>query len=80
MSIAANKVKGVYAALLTDVYSARRAVLSNDSNVACIGAFTTGKKLAEVLLREWLGLQYVPGTLSEVKVMRYKEYDRKRNA
>ena len=32
MSIAANKVKGAYAALLTDVYSAKRAILSNDSN------------------------------------------------
>ena len=40
MSIAANKVKGVYAALLSDVYSAQRARLSNDANVACMGAFT----------------------------------------
>ena len=37
MSIAANKVKGVYAALLSDVYSAQRARLSNDANVACMG-------------------------------------------
>ncbi len=46
MSIAANKVKGAYAALLTDVYSAQRAILSNDSNIACMGAFTLGEKLA----------------------------------
>ncbi len=80
MSIAANKVEGVYAALLTDIYSARRAILSNDSNVACIGAFTTGEKLAEAPLREWLSLRYVSGTPSEVKVLRYKEYDRTRRA
>lgn len=78
MSIAANKVEGVYAALLTDIYSARRAILSNDSNVACIGSFTIGKKLAEALLREWLSLRYVPGTPSEVKTQRYKDYDRTR--
>ncbi len=36
MSIAANKVKGAYATLLTDVYSAQRAILSNDANIACM--------------------------------------------
>ena len=41
VSIAANKVKGAYAALLTDAYSAERARLSNDANIACMGAFTT---------------------------------------
>ena len=33
MSISANKVKGISAALITDVYSAERARLSNDANV-----------------------------------------------
>lgn len=36
VSIAANKVKGAYAALLTDAYSAERARLSNDANIACM--------------------------------------------
>mgnify|MGYP002239936532 CR=1 FL=1 len=47
VSIAANKVKGAYAALLTDAYSAERARLSNDANIACMGAFTTGSKERE---------------------------------
>ena len=47
MSVAANKVKGAYAALLTDVYSAQRSVLSNNATIACMGAFTIGGKLAE---------------------------------
>ena len=42
VSIAANKVKGAYAALLSDIYSAKRARLSNDANIACMGAFTIG--------------------------------------
>jgi len=75
MSIAANKVKGVYAALLTDVYSAQRAILSNDTNVACMGAFTIGQKLAEELLKTWLGYTFDPGTSSGPKVARYQEYD-----
>ena len=78
MSIAANKVQGAYAALLTDVYSAQRAVLSNDSNIACLGAFTIGTKLAEELLKTWLGCQFAPGCASQVKVDRYKTYDQER--
>ena len=35
VSLAANKVKGAYAALISDVYSAKRARLSNDANIAC---------------------------------------------
>ena len=75
MSLAANKVQGAYAALLTDVYSAQRAVLSNDSNIACLGAFTIGTKLAEELLKTWLGCRFEPGCASQVKVDRYKTYD-----
>lgn len=78
MSIAANKVKGVYAALLTDPYSAQRAVLSNNSNVACIGAFTVGRKVMEELLSIWLEQRYDPSTPSAEKVQRYIVYDQKR--
>ena len=38
MSIAANKVKGVRAALCHDAFSARRARQHNDANVLCLGA------------------------------------------
>ena len=37
MSLAANKVRGAYAALISDVYSAKRARLSNNANIACLG-------------------------------------------
>lgn len=78
MSLAANKVKGAYAALLTDVYSAQRAVLSNDANIACIGAFTIGEKLAVELLKTWLGLEFDPHSSSAPKVACYKSYDEAR--
>ncbi len=38
MSIAANKVKGIRAALCHDVFSAQRARQHNDANVLCLGA------------------------------------------
>lgn len=78
MSIAANKVKGAYAALLTDMYSAQRAVLSNDSNIACMGAFTIGNKLAAELLKVWLERSFDPDCPSAVKVQKYHEYDEAR--
>lgn len=78
MCIAANKVKGAYAALLSDVYSAERAVKSNNSNIACLGAFTLGDKLAEVLVRTWLSAEFEAGSASQEKVDRYVTYDRNR--
>ena len=78
VSIAANKVKGAYAALLTDVYSAERSALSNNSNIACFGAFTLGTKLVEELTKVWLSHEFEPGCASQPKVDRYREYDMNR--
>jgi ribose 5-phosphate isomerase B len=38
MSMAANKVKGIRAALCSDLFTAERARLHNDANVLCLGA------------------------------------------
>ena len=75
VSIAANKVKGAYAALLTDVYSAKRARLSNDANIACFGAFTTGNKLREEMVDAFLTNEFVPGCSSQPKVDAFVEYE-----
>lgn len=75
VSIAANKVKGAYAALLTDVYSAKRARLSNDANIACFGAFTTGNKLREELVDAFLTNEFVEGCSSQPKVDAFVEYE-----
>ncbi len=78
MSIAANKVKGVIAALISDTYSCERSIKSNNANVACFGAFVMGDKLIETLATQWLGYRYVDGTPSAAKVARYVEYDMSR--
>lgn len=80
MSIAANKVKGAYAALISDVYSAVRAEKSNRANIACFGAFTVGEKLLEELLRTWLQTDYVEGTPSAPKIERIEAYEQGRLA
>lgn len=46
MSIAANKIKGIRAALCSDSFSTKYTRLHNDANVMCMGARTIGPGLA----------------------------------
>lgn len=75
MSLAANKVKGAYAALISDVYSAERARKSNDANIACFGAFTLGVKLMEKLACVFLEEEFEPGCPSQAKVDCIRKYE-----
>jgi len=70
-SIAANKVPGVYCALITDAYQAERAALSNNAN---LGAQVTGPQLGRTLVRTWMANEYVHGGRSEPKVQRIVDY------
>lgn len=74
MSIAANKVPGVYAALLADPYSAERAIKSNNANVATLGQQTMGPYVAKALVKIWLDAEWEPGTRSEPKVRAIVDY------
>ena len=75
VSLAANKVKGAYAAVLGDVYSAERARMSNDANIACLGAFTVGIKLMERLVETFLTSEFEPGCSSQPKVDQIRKYE-----
>ncbi len=75
MSIAANKVSGVRAALCSDAYSAERAVKSNNANIMTLGSQVTGPELAKSLVKVWLESRYETGTRSEPKVQRIDKYD-----
>jgi ribose 5-phosphate isomerase B len=48
MCIAANKVKGIRAALSYDAFGARRARQHNDANILCLGA-EKGKRVSEIV-------------------------------
>lgn len=61
MSIAANKVPGVRAALCRDEFSARMARKDNDSNVITLGARVTGAELAWEITRVWLETEFEGG-------------------
>ena len=57
-SIAANKMKGIRAAVCHDVYSAHQCVEHDDVNVMCIGAQIIGPLLANDLIAAYLGAEF----------------------
>lgn len=56
--VAANKHKGVRAAICHDAYSARQGVEHDDMNVLCLGARIIGIELAKVLVHEFLDARF----------------------
>ncbi len=53
-SVAANKIPGARAALITDAYSAHQGVEDDDMNVICLGGRVTGYALAWDLIQTFL--------------------------
>lgn len=58
VSIAANKVKDIRCALLSDVLSARMTRLHNDTNMMALGAGIVGENLALEIVDTWLGTEF----------------------
>ena len=56
--IAANKMKGVYAGLCHDTYSARQGVEHDDMNVLCLGGRVVGDELARLLVSNFIEAEY----------------------
>ena len=54
MPIAANKVKGIRAALCGDTYSARVSRAHNNANILCLGERVIGEHLALDIVDIWL--------------------------
>ena len=61
VSIAANKVKGIRCALLSDLMSARLTREHNDTNVMALGAAVVGQMLALEIVDTWLGTEFSHG-------------------
>lgn len=57
-SIAANKIRGLRAALCHDVFSAHQSVEDDDANVLCLGANVVGERLAEDLVQTWMAARF----------------------
>ncbi len=61
MAIAANKVPGVFAAPVTDVYSARKARESNDAQIIALGARLLCVPAARAIVDAWLTARFRGG-------------------
>src|SRR5215216_7446094 len=57
--IAANKMKGVYASICHDTYSAAQGVMHDDMNVLCLGGRVIGPELASALVNAFLNANYL---------------------
>jgi ribose 5-phosphate isomerase B len=61
MSMAANKLPGIRAAVCRDVYDAHVTRNDNDANVLCLGGRVTGPGLAREIVREFLATPFAGG-------------------
>ncbi|HPD55527.1 MAG TPA: RpiB/LacA/LacB family sugar-phosphate isomerase [Candidatus Paceibacterota bacterium] len=77
MSIAANKIKGIRAVLITSKKTAQQSREHLDSNILCLGANTISFSLAKKIIRTWLSTDFLP---KERYIRRLKEITDKENA
>lgn len=61
ISLAANKVKGIRAAVCSDPYSARLTRQHNNANIIAFGARVIGTATAEMIVDEFLNAEYEGG-------------------
>lgn len=57
--IAANKMKGVYASICHDTYSAAQGVMHDKMNVLCLGGRVIGPEMVKVLVSAFLNARYI---------------------
>lgn len=57
--IAANKIKGIYAAITHDTYSAHQGVEHDAMNVLCLGGRILGPELAREIVKAFLSARFV---------------------
>lgn len=61
ISLAANKVKGIRAAVCSEAYSARLTRAHNDANIIAFGARVVGIATAEMIVDEFISTEYEGG-------------------
>ena len=77
VSISANKVPGVRAALCHDTYSAERAALSNNAQIITMGSRVIGTEVAKTIADAFLALTFDENGRSAGNVAAINELDSK---
>jgi len=78
MSIAANKVKGVRAALCNDLYTAHVSREHNNANILCMGGRVIGEEVAKEIVSVWLNAKFEGGR-HERRVNKITDYENSTN-
>ena len=72
VAVAANKVRGIYAAPISDTYTAHQAVEHDDLNVLCLGGRVVGEELAGEIIKAFLPAQFTGEERHERRVGKIK--------
>ncbi len=75
MSIAANKIKGIRAAHVTDTFSARMSREHNNAHIICLGERITGAGLALDIVKEYLDAEF-GGNRHQIRVDKIMELEK----
>lgn len=75
VSIAANKIKGIRCALLSDLMSARLTREHNDTNMMAMGAFIVGVPLALQIADTWLNTEFSQGERHARRIAKIGQLD-----
>jgi ribose 5-phosphate isomerase B len=79
-SVAANKVAGVRAGLIHDVFSAHQGVEDDDMNVFCLGGKVIGSGLAMELIGTFLTARFSGAQRHQRRLAKLQELENRKNA
>jgi ribose 5-phosphate isomerase B len=75
VALAANKLRGIRAALCADAETARGARLWNDANVLCLSLRSTTPAVAEEILQAWFATHYQPNPQDDACLAAVREIE-----
>ncbi len=75
-SVAASKIEGVRAAVITDVFSAHQGVEDDDMNIICLGGRVVADELAKDLVKAFLAASYVPNVRHKRRLDKVRELEK----
>jgi ribose 5-phosphate isomerase B len=77
ISLAANKVPGIRAALCADAQTAKGARLWNKANILCMSLRSTSEAVAMEILETWFATEYIPNEVDDACLAQVVEIERK---
>jgi ribose 5-phosphate isomerase B len=77
VNISLNKMKGIYASLVMDSYSAHQGVEHDDMNVMCLGGMIIGPELAKELVRSFVNAKHIDLDRYNNRINKFKAIETK---